>query len=423
MKPLAAKRGKDLLALLDANPNIEKFFAKTTAAWVRQAVNASGRSPKEVLADAAKVLSDEKASGERIAQVLQDVIDSAANANLSPQDRAALFDDALKQRVTKALGNGAARVQAATVALWWKDPAAVKTARELLSDQWTDSGTRATLLKPLAEARDPGNIPAFSAMIADAKVPILIRQGAVDALGSLNDPAAAEAVVKAYPSMPPDLKPLAVNALTHSVAGGQALMKAIEQKVVAATDVNANNARQLVGLNDDALTKRVNAVWGKVKTARDPERVKIVQQYRELVTKHPGDPKRGWAVFTAKCAQCHTIYGAGGQVGPDLTGVGRQDLDAVLTNVIDPNLVIGAPYFVHVARKKNGTVFNGMLVENSDQRVVLKDGTKTETISKSDLDRLVVQEISMMPEGLEKTMSEAEFCDLVSFLLTREPPK
>ena len=28
----------------------------------------------------------------------------------------------------------------------------------------------------------------------------------------------------------------------------------------------------------------------------------------------------------------------------------------------------------------------------------------------------------MMPEGLEKTMTEQEFSDLVAFLLTREPP-
>ena len=135
-----------------------------------------------------------------------------------------------------------------------------------------------------------------------------------------------------------------------------------------------------------------------------------------------GDAVAGWKVFEAKCAQCHTIYGKGGQVGPDLTGVGRETLDAILTNVIDPNLVIGKPYYVHVARTKKGTVFSGLLVEDTPTRVVLRDGTKTETIAKDDIDRLVVQNISMMPEGLEKTMTEQEFRDLVAFLLTREPP-
>jgi putative heme-binding domain-containing protein len=186
--------------------------------------------------------------------------------------------------------------------------------------------------------------------------------------------------------------------------------------------LNANQVRQVHALGDAKLSGRVTALWGVVKTERDPERVKIVEQYRKIVRDRPGDAVAGQKVFEAKCAQCHTIYGKGGQVGPDLTGVGRETLDAILTNVIDPNLVIGAPYFVHVARTKDGRVFNGLLIEQSDTRVVLRDGTKTEVIPKAQIDRLVVQNISMMPEGLEKTMTEPEFVDLVSFLLTREAP-
>jgi putative heme-binding domain-containing protein len=422
LKPLVGTRAKEILAMLGSNPTIEKAFGKTTVAWVKQAINAGGRTPKEVVAELSKVVTGEKLSFDLAAERLQDVIDSVGTAGLKGEERAALFDAPTRAGVVKAMAK-ASLLQATTVALWWGDKAAVANARELLNDPWRDSGTRAALLKVLAEARDPGNVPAFAAMIGDANVPILIRQAAVDALGSLDDPAGAAAVVKAYPTMPPDLKPMAVNALTHSPAGGLALMGAVESKAVPAGDVTANHARQLVSLNDDALTKRVNATWGKVKTQRDPERVKIVRQYKQIVSKNPGDPKRGWAVFSARCAQCHTIYGAGGQVGPDLTGVGRADVEAILTNVIDPNLVIGASYFVHVAKTKKGAVFSGLLVEDSPERIVLKDGTKTETIRRADLSRLVVQELSMMPEGLEKTMTEAEFCDLVAFLLTKEPPK
>jgi putative heme-binding domain-containing protein len=197
----------------------------------------------------------------------------------------------------------------------------------------------------------------------------------------------------------------------------------VAAKKVAFSELNANQVRQVHALGDAKLSKRITDLWGVVKTERDPERVKIVEQYRQIVRNHTGDAAAGMKVFEAKCAQCHTIYGKGGQVGPDITGVGRETVDAILTNVIDPNLVIGAPYFVHVARTKDGRVFNGLLIEESDTRLVLRDGTKTETIPKSTLDRHVTQSISMMPEGLEKTMTEQEFTDLVSFLLTREAPK
>ncbi len=44
-------------------------------------------------------------------------------------------------------------------------------------------------------------------------------------------------------------------------------------------------------------------------------------------------------------------------------------------------------------------------------------------IKREDLKELRQTHLSMMPEGLEKTMTDQEFCDLVAFLLTREPPK
>ena len=161
---------------------------------------------------------------------------------------------------------------------------------------------------------------------------------------------------------------------------------------------------------------------GAVKTERDPAHVQVVERMRESLRHHDGNELAGQAVFTRICAQCHTIYGKGGNVGPDLTGVGRENLDAILTNVLDPNLVIGASYFINIAKMKNGTVASGVLVEQSDSRIVLKDGTKTYALNRANVKELVQQKVSMMPEGLENTMSEQDFADLVAFLLTREAP-
>jgi putative heme-binding domain-containing protein len=94
----------------------------------------------------------------------------------------------------------------------------------------------------------------------------------------------------------------------------------------------------------------------------------------------------------------------------------------VLSNVLDPSLVIGKPYYVYVARLKDGTVYNGLLVEDSPKQIVLKEPTGTHVVARDQLEKIVQQNISMMPEGLEQTMSKDEFCDLVAFLLTKSPP-
>jgi putative heme-binding domain-containing protein len=424
LKPMARSRGREILAFIDSNAVAQNAFADTTARWIRDAINASGRNPAEIVGDLKKVLGgDAKANDDRVRQALQSVINGLDAVGVPRGDRVELFDSDTRLKIRELTAEGSpARVQATTIALWWNDRAAVGAARQILADAKAPAAVRGQMLRAIGERRDPADVDSVAALAADNNVPIRIRQQAVDILASSGDVGAARTLTERYGSMHPELKPAVLNALARSPAAAALLLDAIASKRIPLADVTANHARQIHTLGDAALSKRVADVWGVVRTERDPERVKIVEQFRQVVRGGKGDPVAGWKVFDAKCGQCHTIYGKGGQVGPDITGVGRDTLDAVLTNVIDPNLVIGKPYYVHVARTKKGTVFSGLLVEETDNRIVLRDGTKTEVINKPDLDRLVVQNISVMPEGLEKTMTEQEFRDLVAFMLTKEPP-
>lgn len=425
LKPHAARRGREILAFIDGNKVAQEAFSATTSRWIRDAVNALGRPPADIVADLNKVLGGDGGKDEgRVHQSLQSVINALETLGISRGARADLFGVELRQKIGQIASRGGnVRVPATVMALWWNDPAAVQAARRIVADGKADASLRAMMMRAMAERKDKADAVAFAALANDASAPIRIRQQAIDIITSTGGVEAAASFVAGYASMHPELKPAVLNALTRSPASAAVLVDALASKKLPLADVNANQVRQVHALGDAKLSKRMTELWGVVKTERDPERVKIVEAYRDVLRKYPGDAAAGQKVFDAKCAQCHTIYGKGGQVGPDITGVGRETVDAILTNVIDPNLVIGAPYFVHVARTKDGRVFSGMLIEQSDARVVLRDGTKTEVIPRSDIDRLVVQNISMMPEGLEKTMTEPEFADLVAFLRTREPPK
>ena len=430
LKPLARSRGREILAFIDSNPVAQVAFDDSTSLWIRDAINAAGREPAEIVGDLKKVLgggaqlgNDARARDERVKQALQSVINGLDAVGVPRGDRVELFDNETRLKVRELTAEGSSsRLQATTIALWWNDRAAVGAARQILADAKAPAAVRGQMLRAIGERRDPADADSVAALAGDNNVPIRIRQQAVDILASGGDAGAAKSLTERYNSMHPELKPAVLNAMARSPGAAAVLLDAVAAKKVPHGDVNANHVRQIHTLGDAALSKRVADVWGVVRTERDPERVKIVEQFRQVVRGGRGDPVAGWKVFDAKCAQCHTIYGKGGQVGPDITGVGRDTLDAVLTNVIDPNLVIGKPYYVHVARTKKGTVFSGLLVEETDNRVVLRDGTKTEVINKPDIDRLVVQNISVMPEGLEKTMTEQEFRDLVAFMLTKEPP-
>jgi putative heme-binding domain-containing protein len=334
-----------------------------------------------------------------------------------------LFDAGLQKQISGiASSESPAKVPAIAVAMWWNDAKALDAARAIVADPKADAGARSQLLKSLAERNDPANFKTFAAFITDEGAPLRLRKEAVDALGSSGDRQAVVALIAAYPKLSPELKPAVINALSRDPDAASAMLDAVEAKTIPVGDVNPNQVRQINGFGDKALADRVTKLVGTVKTERDPARVQVVEKMRETLRHHSGDEIAGQAVFTRICAQCHTIYGKGGSVGPDLTGVGRENLDAILTNVLDPNLVIGASYFVNIAKMKNGTVASGVLVEESDTRIVLKDGTKTYTLNRANVKELAQQKVSMMPEGLENTMSEQDFANLVAFLLTREAP-
>src|SRR6185437_2362965 len=286
------------------------------------------------------------------------------------------------------------------------------------------SNVRTDMLRGLAEQKDSRNIDAFAAFISDNNAPVLLRQQAVDALGAMDNQKASAKLLKAYPHVEPiDLKPIILNALVRTRAGARVVLDALSSKTLSTGDINENQARRIVGLNDPTLTHELSEQWGTVRTERNPERVKVAAEYKKLILSHSsGNAVEGMKVFAAKCMQCHTIYGKGGNVGPDLTGVGRDNLVLIICNVLDPNLVVGKPYYQWMVRLKNGTLASGLMVEQTDQHVELRDNTQQVTIPRDQIAQMKETTLSMMPEGLEKTMTQQEFIDLVSFLLARQPP-
>ncbi len=72
---------------------------------------------------------------------------------------------------------------------------------------------------------------------------------------------------------------------------------------------------------------------------RPRTRRKLIAATKAKLTSRPRqapDPSLGRAVFAKTCQQCHTLFGVGRKVGPELTGSNRADLDYLLSNVLDP---------------------------------------------------------------------------------------
>ncbi len=104
-------------------------------------------------------------------------------------------------------------------------------------------------------------------------------------------------------------------------------------------------------------------------------------------------------------------------MGPALDGASR-DLEYLLTNVFDPNRVVGQPYFVNYVALNNGRVESGLRMSEDAQSITLKaENDAVKTIAKKDIQDLTIQPKSLMPEGLEKVLAPQDTRDLFRYVM------
>lgn len=121
-----------------------------------------------------------------------------------------------------------------------------------------------------------------------------------------------------------------------------------------------------------------------------------------------------------QCRNCHRIGNKGKAVGPDLDGIAKRYSRAeILENIIAPSAKIDPKYQTILIQTESGRVLSGVLVEKSNQQVTLKDATgKLSIIPASEIELLISQKKSLMPELQLKDATIDEASDLLEFLTT-----
>jgi quinoprotein glucose dehydrogenase len=140
-----------------------------------------------------------------------------------------------------------------------------------------------------------------------------------------------------------------------------------------------------------------------------------------------GDAERGRHIFLNKpevtCQKCHKLNGVGGDVGPELAGIGaKQKRDYLLESIVDPNKQIAKGYESVVLMLSNGKSVTG-IVKAEDAKVLKLMTAEGQliTVAKDKIDERNPGK-SAMPDDLVKHLSKAELRDLVEFLASLKVP-
>src|SRR5262249_45555076 len=138
------------------------------------------------------------------------------------------------------------------------------------------------------------------------------------------------------------------------------------------------------------------------------------------VTKKTGDPVAGKAVFTKHCTACHMHSGEGNKIGPDLSGVAVHPKDHLIIDILDPSRSGEGNFRRNTVEMKDGRHHTGLLASETKRSVEIIDSeAKRHVVLRENIDELRASPKSLMPEGFEKQMTEADLTNLLEFLTQR----
>jgi putative heme-binding domain-containing protein len=235
-----------------------------------------------------------------------------------------------------------------------------------------------------------------------------------------DDPDIGQRLARNYSRFHPSERAAVLDALVARASFAAGLLDQVAAGRIPREELTAVHARQIRSFGDERLTARLSEVWGELRDSPQDKQEQIARLKAELTEARlaAADKQQGRAVFHANCAACHRLFGDGGTIGPDLTGSGRQNLDYVVTNLVDPSAVVPKDFRMTLLRHRDGRVLSGLLVSQDDERVVLQTAKERLTVPRGEVDALSQSTLSAMPDGLLQPLNDQQIRDLVAYLMS-----
>jgi putative membrane-bound dehydrogenase-like protein len=238
-----------------------------------------------------------------------------------------------------------------------------------------------------------------------------VREASIRSLAQTDDLALGGKLLALHPTLGPDDRNVLADALLARKAFHSLVLDALESATLPLHAVSLNLRRRLTG--NPVVKVRASKLFD---AGENSDRMKVYLDHKKVLDLS-ADASEGEPVFQRACASCHRLGDLGYAVGPDLTGLRNQPADALLLHLLVPNREIYPSYVLYQAETTDGQTHAGILAEESASAVtlVLPLG-KRETVSRKNLKSLRALPVSLMPDGLELTMSRQELANLLAFL-------
>ncbi len=210
-------------------------------------------------------------------------------------------------------------------------------------------------------------------------------------------------------------------------------LRAEAVSALAAAESNKKTAAILTTLASDPHpvvaqeAKRVQQLTGQhpAKAETKPEATDLAAWNQLLANQ--GDAAAGRRLFFsgkgARCGVCHQYGGRGGKIGPDLTRISQSNSrEQITASILQPSREMGPHYQPWILQTDAGKTYVALRLHkagDAGEEIYADTEGKTFSLRGDEIELREASDISIMPSGLEKTVSIDQLRDLVEFLSTK----
>jgi len=306
------------------------------------------------------------------------------------------------------------------------DAKALGQALKVVADSKADMATRLAYIEILGQIDQPKAIPTLSRLLRTTGA-TSINLAALKALQNYTDASIGKSILGAYHSAL--LEEHGVRATANRVLASRKewalqFLVQIDSWRIKSDTVAMDVVQQMALHKDEKIDTLIEKHWGRLGRKTPEEKLKQMARIEKLVkdNRGKGDLERGKQLFGAMCAICHTLFDEGKNLGPELTGYERDNLDFLLLAIVDPSAAIREEYTSFTIATKDGRQLAGLL-ENQDSKTVTIRGLDNQPvlIPRDQIKTLQASQTSLMPEGLTEALPDDMLVDLFTYIMARTP--
>ena len=287
------------------------------------------------------------------------------------------------------------------------------SARQTFLDAQVSNALRIAAIRLIGreEASRAADIQSLGSLLG-SRASIEVQRAAIMQLGTLTGMQVSEALMSAWSAYAPLIRSEVLNVMTTRSDWILALLKELEIENVTVTDLDAGIRQLLITHPDSKIREQAKELM----PTANVDRLRTVRQYQAALELE-GDKVRGNKVFQQVCIGCHRLDGVGVEIGPNLASVTDRNPASLLSGILDPNAIVEGKYRSFLATMKDGRAILGIIVSETSANITIKDlANQQHVILRSELESLTNTGRSLMPDGLETSLTQQNLADLIAYV-------